>query len=256
MKEHPRHFPALATAYSYGKALSTLAMFHFRTKRDAVEHRGDWSFSTAVRLGEYMRLSSQIPGWARGEEAAALVAASFALSDSAIIVEIGSFLGSSAVLLAGARRLKKSGRVHCVDSFDATGDGVSAPVYREIRDSLGVSLRRAFDQNLRRAGLAGWVEVHEGQAVAVAANWAIPVDMLFLDGDHSHPGVQAIYHAWIPFLRIGGLLAVHNSSDRVYEEGHDGSRRLVLGTIHPPRYTGVRCFGSTTFARKTSDHDA
>jgi predicted O-methyltransferase YrrM len=166
-----------------------------------------------------------------------------------VIVEIGSFLGGSAVLLAGARKLRGSGFVHCVDPFDGSGDAFSTPYYREIVDGNFQRIRRQFDANIARAGLADWVKVWVGTAERVAAGWQLPIDMLFLDGDQSPAGVQSAFDRWIPFLKPGGVLALHNSETRQYAEGHDGHHRLAL-TLGPPRYANIVVIGTTTFARK------
>lgn len=191
-----------------------------------------------------------IPGWTTREEAAALAQASYALPDGATIVEIGSFLGKSSVVLAGARRLRGSGLLHCVDPFDASGDPHSVSSYRALADTSPLGLRVRFEANLRGAGLTEWVVIHPGTAEAAARTWMAPIDMLFMDGDQSPTGVRSAYDAFAPHLKRGGVLALHNSTDRVYAETHDGHRRLVVESIHPPEWTDLYVVGSTTFARK------
>jgi len=122
----------------------------------------------------------------------------------------------------------------------------------KIERALGGSLRRQFDDNIRRAGLSDWVETHQGTAGEIAAGCRRPIDMLFLDGDQSPAGARLAYERWAPFLRRGGIIALHNSRSGSYGDGHDGHRRLVVETIRPPEYADVRCVGTTTFARKTS----
>ena len=207
-------------------------------------------------LGRYISHSRRIPGWTRGAEAVALAQLSYSLPDDAIVVENGCFLGCSTVLLAGARKLRGSGRVHCVDPFDASGDSFSVPIYRSISESLGGSLRECFEENMRWAGLSDWVEVHQGLGHEVAATWTETIDLLFLDGDQSYDAVQATYRSWSPFIKPGGIIAVHNSAPGEYEEGHDGSMRLAAEVIRPPQYEEVRCTGITTFARKALHHGA
>jgi predicted O-methyltransferase YrrM len=172
------------------------------------------------------------------------------LPADAVVVEIGSFLGCSTILLAGGRKVAGSGNVHCVDPFDASGDAFSVPNYRAIRGALGTSLRQRFEAHLRRAGLREWVEAHQGTGAEIARTWRAPVDLLFPDGDQSYAGVRPTYDPWWPFLRPGGVIAVHNSADRVYAPGHDGARRLVLELITRPRYGDTTCIGTTRFARK------
>jgi predicted O-methyltransferase YrrM len=205
------------------------------------------------RLGRYIARSRCIPGWVRGPEAVALAAYSSTLPAGAVIVEIGSFLGGSAIVLAGARKLRGSGQVHCIDPFDASGDPFSAPIYQAVGTARGRSLRQRFDANMRWAGLSGWVVAHPGKDGEVAATWDTPIDMLFLDGDQSPAGARAAYTNWAPFLKKKGIIAIHNSASGTYAAGHDGHMRLAAETIRPPQYAEVTCIGTTTFARKIGD---
>jgi MMP 1-O-methyltransferase len=202
-------------------------------------------------LSDYLQFSAAIPGWTRGSEAETLAQIAHGLPEGAVIVEIGAFFGAGTVLLAGARKLCGSGRVHCVDPFDASGDAFSAPNYQAIVAAHGgAPIREQFETTIRRAGLSDWIDIRQGRAEEVAARWAQPIDLLFLDGDQSRAGARAAYTAWIPWLKAGGVIAVHNSGPRDYAVDHDGNYRLALGEIKPPRYAKAFLAGSTTFARK------
>jgi len=202
-------------------------------------------------LDEIIRVSESISGWTRGEEASELARVSFSLSDRPTIVEIGSFLGSGTVLLAGPRRLRGSGKVHCVDPFDCSGDSFSIPYYQQIiADAGGGPLRRHFDENVRLAGLSEWVQVHQGRDCDIGAGWQGSIDMLFLDGDQSRPGARRAYESFVPFLRPGGVIALHNSNGPRDEPDHDGHYCLVVEEIIPAAYTDIRLVGTTTFARR------
>jgi predicted O-methyltransferase YrrM len=206
------------------------------------------------RIAEYLDESIYLPGWYRDEEAKTLALVSHSVPDGAVVVEIGSFLGSGTVLLAGPRKVRGSGKVHCVDPFDCSGDGFSVPVYEQLLAAIGGgSLRQRFEENIARAGLDEWVEVHQGRAEEIAAVWTSPIDLLVLDGDQSHRGARTAYETWLPFLKPGGIIAVHNTAPRVYAPDHDGNRRLALEEIRPPRFSDVRLVGATTFARQTDD---
>jgi MMP 1-O-methyltransferase len=201
----------------------------------------------------YLRLSERVAGWTRGPEAEALIRVAYDLPDHAIIVEIGSFLGSGSILLAGGRKLRRSGKVHCIDPFDASGDSVSVPEYtRILADHTSAPQIKAFRENLRRAGLANWVNVHQGQADQVAMSWGVPVDMIFMDGDQSPEGVTAAYESWAPWLKSDGILALHNSDPREYAPGHDGHFRLRARLLADPNYSLIQDVGSTSFFRKVS----
>jgi predicted O-methyltransferase YrrM len=208
--------------------------------------------SAQEELEYYLRLSASVPGFARGEEARELARVSFSLPPNAVVVEIGSFLGSGTILLAGARKIRGSGKVHAVDPFDGSGDPVSVPIYEKIlAEAGGGPLRGHFDEHIRRAGLSDWVEVHQGRAAEVAARWTTPVDMIFFDGDQSRAGVREAYESWSRFLTPDGIIAVHNSAPDNHRPDHDGQRLLVEEEIRPPHYADIRLVYSTTFARKT-----
>ncbi len=207
------------------------------------------------RFSYYLQASEHIDGWVNIQERVALAQRAYDLPENATIVEIGSFLGKSAIVMAGARKLKGSGKVHCIDPFDASGDDFSVPVYDEIMNAEARTLRERFDDNIGRAGLQDWVEVHVGTAETAVKDWHEPIDMLFLDGDQSREGAMKAYEAWMPFVRKGGVIALHNSTPRQYEEGHDGHYRIASSLIKPPHYKQVRSVVSTTFAVKSADQN-
>ena len=177
----------------------------------------------------------------------------YSLEGDAVIVEIGSFFGSSTVFLAGSRKLKGAGKVHCVDPFNGSGDSFSVPHYNAIIGAFAArSPREHFDQNIRAAGLSDWVEVHQGTAEEIATAWTAPIDLLFLDGDQSPAGARTAYEGWSPWLKLGGVIALHNSNPREYDAEHDGHYLIATEEIHPPRYIERHLVGSITFARKAA----
>jgi MMP 1-O-methyltransferase len=202
------------------------------------------------KFGPYLADAFPIPSWLGLNESLVLAEACHELPANAAIVEIGSFLGKSAIIMAGARKLRGSGIVHCVDPFDASGDAFSIPAYKAIADSHRLSLRQRFESHIAQAGLSDWVQVHQGTAASIAAGWTEPIDMLFMDGDQSPEGVDLAYESWAPFLKVGGIIALHNSSERAYDPGHDGHRRLLFRRVHSPQYGELRCVDTTTLARK------
>jgi len=199
-------------------------------------------------LGWYVWHSRRIRGWVRGAEAVALARASYGLSASPVIVEVGSFLGCSTVLLAGARKLRSSGRVYCIDPFAASGDAFSVPIYQTIAESLKMSLREQFERHIDRAGLIDQIAVLQMTAIEAAASWDRPIDMLYLDGDQSPDGARTAYLAWRRFLKPSAVLAINNSADGQHPPGHDGSLRVAEEFIHAPDFCDVHRVEQITFA--------
>lgn len=202
-------------------------------------------------LGRYIWHSRRIRGWVRGAEAVALARASQRLSGSPVIVEVGSFLGCSTVLLAGARKLLGSGHVYCIDPFAAGGDAFSVPIYQAIAESLSMSLYEQFERHINRAGLTDQVAVLQMTAVEAAASWDRPIDMLYLDGDNSPAGARTAYLAWSKFLKPAAVLAINNSAERQHPPGHDGPLRVVEEFIHAPDFCDIQRVEDITFAVRT-----
>jgi predicted O-methyltransferase YrrM len=202
-------------------------------------------------LAAYLRLSKTIPGWTRGEEANALAQMAYYLEGDAVIVEIGSFFGSSTMFLAGSRKLKGAGKVHCIDPFNGSGDSFSVPYYNAIITSFGGrSPREHFERNVCSAGLSDWVEVHQGTAEEIAPAWKTGIDLIVFDGDQSPAGARGAYEGFSPWLKSGGVIALHNSNPREYAAEHDGHYLIATEEIQPPRYIERHVVGSITFARK------
>jgi predicted O-methyltransferase YrrM len=67
----------------------------------------------------------------------------------------------------------------------------------------------------------------------VAPTWTTPLDFLFIDGDHSIEAVTRDYDQWVPFLKVGGILAIHDS--RMSRPGgagfHPGPSKLAAERI-------------------------
>ncbi|HEV2428203.1 MAG TPA: class I SAM-dependent methyltransferase, partial [Acidimicrobiales bacterium] len=73
---------------------------------------------------------------------------------------------------------------------------------------------------LAAAGLEGSVVGLVGESTAVAAHFAQPLDLLFLDGGHGEAVAWADWRAWSPKVAAGGLLLIHD----VFADPADGGR--------------------------------
>ena len=52
---------------------------------------------------------------------------------------------------------------------------------------------------------------HKMPTNRIAATWNLPIDFLYIDGWHDAPQVDEDFENWIPFLKSGGVLALHDS---------------------------------------------
>ena len=49
-----------------------------------------------------------------------------------------------------------------------------------------------------------------GDASMVAQLWDRPINLLFIDGDHSYEGVQKDHNSWVPKVKKGGVILYHD----------------------------------------------
>jgi len=188
-----------------------------------------WKIGTRARLllrglryAELLPYAS-IDGWLSVDEAITLYELARALPAAAVAVEIGSWQGKSSVVLGRGLLGNAGARLFCIDPFDASGDLASAGDYRNRAASFDNPLKQGFMRNLVQTGVREVVEVLQGYSHDVVLEFRRPIDLLFLDGNHSYEGVLRDYRDWGPKVQPGGLLCLHD----VVHPTHEGPRRLV-----------------------------
>lgn len=200
-------------------------------------------------------MSTTIPGWRAGEEARALAMAAYGLGPNPTIVEVGVYMGRSTVLMAGARRLRGDGRIHCVDPFDCSGDEFSVPYYLDgVAKSGAMSLEDVFRTNVERWSLESMVAIHKGTSCDIAAGWHTPIDLLLLDADHSPEGAREVFESWTPFVKRGGIVILDNTAEREYALTHDGNYRIAKERLKPPHFENIYRVTGATFATRAGDN--
>lgn len=139
------------------------------------------------------------------------------------------------------------------------GSGTSGLAFLESRSDLHlvtIDIQRedsplgclvAEEKVLRDAGLwSDRVEHLHGNSVFWGSMWLAPdswgnpvrqpVDMVFIDGDHSYFGCASDILAWLPNLKDGGIIAVHDyQKSKLFQHDKD----YQPGKPHPKDWPGV-----------------
>ena len=153
------------------------------------------------------------PGFMPESEARALYAAALSAAAVGDLVEIGTYQGKSAILLAAAARA--GGRMLLtVDHHRGSEEHQPGWEYHDpglVDPAVGLidtlpSARRA----LALAGLEDAVVLAVGRSAQVARLWTGPAGFVFIDGGHTDEAARADYAGWAPKLAPGGLLAIHD----------------------------------------------
>lgn len=126
---------------------------------------------------------------------------------SGTFVEVGSFLGRSAVYMASVIQMtKKPITFHCVDVFR----GSPSWVPKGVLDANN-RFEDKFRANLTKCGVDKLINVHVLNSVDAAKLFADgSLDFIFIDADHSYAAVKADIAAWKPKLKPDGVLAGHD----------------------------------------------
>lgn len=177
----------------------------------------------------------EVEGWLSDAQGRALYEAAKAARGRGAIVEIGSWKGRSTIWLAAGARLAGQ-RVLAIDPHAHSNEDPQALTLAEFR------------ANLERAGVAHVVEPLVMTSSEAAGILTEPVELLFVDGDHSYEGVRRDAALWLPRLIDGGTVMFHDVATASYS----GPRRVFRRSIClSPQFAAIRRVGSMMIARKT-----
>ncbi|WP_406113854.1 class I SAM-dependent methyltransferase [Kitasatospora purpeofusca] len=139
------------------------------------------------------------------------------------VLEIGTYCGRSAILLAEAAR--EAGTVALtVDHHRGSEEQQPGWEYHDpalVDPEVGrMDTLPRFRRALHAAGLEEHVIALVGRSPQIAAVWGGPLALVFIDGGHTDEHATADYEGWAPHLAPEGLLVVHD----VFPDPADGGQ--------------------------------
>lgn len=166
---------------------------------------------------------TEATGFMPAHEARALYAAALDGARSGPLVEVGTYLGKSAILLAAAARAHGR-KLVTVDHHRGSEEHQPGWEYHDpdlVDPAVGrLDTLPGARRTLARAGVEDDVVLIVGSSPEVAALWTTPIGFLFIDGGHTDAAAQADYAGWSPRIASGGLLAIHD----VFPDPADGGQ--------------------------------
>jgi MMP 1-O-methyltransferase len=149
---------------------------------------------------------------------------------AARVVEIGVYEGASALALQ--RVLGAGAELHLIDPFGRHPDALPGGWGASER-----ATRRVLAREARRLGRsAPSVRWHIALSHEVAAGWSKPLDLVFIDGDHSEAGCERDWLCWHGHVRVGGHAVFHDArADRPGGRGLPGPTAVVARHLREPR---------------------
>jgi predicted O-methyltransferase YrrM len=153
---------------------------------------------------------ADVEGWLTPEQATRLWERATELGPAGRVVEIGSYRGRSAIVLAMAAPV--GAQVIAIDPHAGNDRGpqqIEGTVQEGERDNA------AFRSNLERAGVAGRVRHVRMPSQDALAEVPGELDLLYVDGAHRYRPARDDLARWGARLRTGGRLLVHDSFSSV-----------------------------------------
>ncbi|HSD76426.1 MAG TPA: class I SAM-dependent methyltransferase [Solirubrobacteraceae bacterium] len=178
-----------------------------------------------VRLRAVALAAGLIPPRAMHSEGEARLLAELARGRRSV-VELGVYEGASAVVLCHA--LGRGATLHLVDPYTEGGTAL-----RPGQRALPAVTRRVVGRAARRAGTQ--LHWHVEYSQRLARRWSEPVDLVFVDGDHSEQGCREDWELWSPSVVAGGLVLFHDARlGHPGGAGHPGPTAVVDSVFRGP----------------------
>ncbi len=121
--------------------------------------------------------------------------------DSPTVVEIGSWVGGSALVFADA-----DCTVHCVDHSKGNPQDHLGETAQKLSPD---EVFRTFCGNVGRR-LFRTVHPHHGSSLLFASVWNMMADLVFIDAEHTYEACKADSEAWWPHVRPKGMMVWHD----------------------------------------------
>jgi MMP 1-O-methyltransferase len=204
------------------------------------------------------RAAEAATGFMPADEGLALYETAAEYAAAGPVFEVGSYCGKSTIYLAaGVRAARTSGisqQVVTIDHHRGSEEHQPGWEYHDpgmVDPAAGrIDTLPRLRATLTAAGIEDDVVVIVGKSADVARLWRTPLGMLFIDGGHTDAAARWDYEGWVPWVTLGGALAIHD----VFPDPADGGQapfRIFQRALASGAFTEVRHQGSLRILERT-----
>ncbi len=209
------------------------------------------------RQEELLALADRAKGFMPREEGLALYRHALDLGSATpegTWLEIGAWCGKSALYLGAAAEATRS-VLYSLDHHHGSEENQEGwehfdPTLVDPADGRLNTLpfwQRAIAEARLESTVVGLV----GPSTVVAAHFAQPLELVFIDGGHARDVAWADYECWSPKVAVGGLLVIHD----VFPDPSDGGRppyEIYVAALESGRFVEHASEGSLRALRAVS----
>jgi predicted O-methyltransferase YrrM len=153
-------------------------------------------------IKKIIKITRKIGGWLSNQEGYFLYQLAKGLPQKAVIVEIGSWKGKSAVWLLNGIKNDQGAVLFSVDPHFGA----------QKNNRQKVDTYTEFEANILQSGLRSKVKSILKTSKEASKEFNKNIDLLFIDGSHKYETVQQDFLAWSPKLNPGGWVVFHDAT--------------------------------------------
>ena len=202
---------------------------------------------------DQLKVAEAVKGFLPQNEALALYNAAVSVEVKGPLLEVGSYCGKSSVYLGYAAQSIGRG-LYALDHHRGSEENQEG---WEHHDPQLIDNQKAvmdtlpyFRDAIFTAGLEDVVIALVGQSGVIARNWTTPLSFLFIDGGHGEEPAKADFNGWVPKVKEGGILAIHD----VFPNPNDGGRppyeQIYLPAIESGNWDEIDVEGSLRILKR------
>ena len=202
---------------------------------------------------DQVKIAEAVKGFLPKNEAAALYDAAIAVEVDGPLLEVGSYCGKSSVYLGYAAQ--SIGRVlYALDHHRGSEENQAGWEHHDpelIDKQKGVmDTLPYFRDAIFAAGLEHVVIALVGHSGVIARNWTTPLSFLFIDGGHGEEPAKADFNGWVPKVKEGGTLAIHDVFPNPKDGGRPPYEQIYLPAIESGNWNEVHVEGSLRILKR------
>ena len=200
-----------------------------------------------------LEVAEAVKGFLPKNEAAALYDAAVAVEVDGPLLEVGSYCGKSSVYLGYAAQ--SIGRVlYALDHHRGSEENQAGWEHHDpelIDKQKGVmDTLPYFRDAIFAAGLEHVVIALVGHSGVIARNWTTPLSFLFIDGGHGEEPAKTDFNGWVPKVKEGGTLAIHDVFPNPKDGGRPPYEQIYLPAIESGNWNEVHVEGSLRILKR------
>jgi len=196
-----------------------------------------------MKIEEVRKFTEQIHGWLTDGEGELLYGLASNCTGKGCIVEIGSWCGKSTIWLGWGAKNGNKTKVYAIDPH--TGSFEHRIIFGKVWTF------DEFKKNIKNAEVDDAVIPIVKTSAEAARDFNEPVELLFIDGEHSYNLAKLDFDLWFPKLVEGGTIVIHDTLQSICP----GTIRMAKEKIYNSRhFKDISIVDTATIAKKVEEN--